>query len=83
MLDLPPTASYLGAYLDFQDVITTKTLVVHLMISIVCIATALILDEGKAGRCMSMEAEKLRQVQTVGWNRFEEQECHNELDVHS
>jgi hypothetical protein len=35
-------------YLDLQDIISTDPLVVHLVIGIIGIATALVLDEGKA-----------------------------------
>lgn len=41
----PDIFSY--AYLDLQDVIATKALVVHLMIGIICITTALVFHECK------------------------------------
>jgi hypothetical protein len=37
-----------SSYLDFQQVITTNALVMHLMIRIISITTALVLDEGEA-----------------------------------
>jgi hypothetical protein len=40
-------------YLDLQKVVAANTLVVHLMVSIVSIATALVLNKGKAGRIVS------------------------------
>lgn len=35
-------------YLNLQNVVWCKTLVVHLMVGVICITTALILDKGKA-----------------------------------
>jgi hypothetical protein len=43
------------SYLDLQEVVAANTLVVHLMVSIVSIAAALVLNEGKAGRVVSIE----------------------------
>lgn len=37
-----------SSYLDLQDVVAADALVVHLMVSIVSVATVLILDEGKS-----------------------------------
>lgn len=44
------------AYLDLQEIVTPDTLVVHFMVGIICVATALVLNEGKPER--SSEADK-------------------------
>ena len=35
-------------YLDLQQIISTDAFVVHLMVSIICITTALILNKGES-----------------------------------
>jgi hypothetical protein len=42
-------------YLDLQKIIATDALVVHLMVSIVSIATALVLDKCEAARMVSVQ----------------------------
>jgi hypothetical protein len=39
-----------SSHLDLQEVIATNALVVHLMVRVVCVATALVLDKGEAVR---------------------------------
>ena len=41
------------SYLDLQHVISTDTLVVHLMVRIICIAAAFIFHEGKPTYCVN------------------------------
>lgn len=36
------------SHLDFQKVVPTNTLVVHLMVGIICVTTALILNESES-----------------------------------
>jgi hypothetical protein len=48
-------SSRLLPYLNLQEVVAANTLVVHLMVSIVSITTALVLNKGKAGRVVSTE----------------------------
>jgi hypothetical protein len=43
------------SYLDLQKIIATDALVVHLMVSIVSIATALVLDKCEAARIVSVQ----------------------------
>lgn len=47
LLDNSFRASSLS-YLDLEQVISTNTLVVHLVVSIICVAATLVLNEGKA-----------------------------------
>lgn len=42
------------SYLDLQEIIAADALVVHLMVSVVSIATALVLDKCEAARMVSV-----------------------------
>jgi hypothetical protein len=51
-----PMACFSGRpYLNLQEIIATDALVVHLMVSIVSIATALVLDKCEAARMVSVQ----------------------------
>lgn len=41
------------SYLNLQDVIATETLVMHIVVRVIGIATVLVFDKGEAGRRVS------------------------------
>lgn len=45
-----PSKACFSAHLDLEQIISADALVVHLVVSIVCITAALVLDERKASR---------------------------------
>jgi hypothetical protein len=47
------------SYLDLQQIIPSNSLVVHFMVGIICITTALILDESKAALLSAEEDHKV------------------------
>lgn len=72
------------SYLNLQKIIPANILVVHLMVGIVCITTALIFNKGKARYCLVMDrCERDFTKRTVGWKHFWVLECHSGQDVHS
>ena len=66
-------------YLNFQDIISPKTLVVHLMIGIICITATLVFDESEsAGRVSTQRAleaatvprlEDIQSACSASWSR--------------
>jgi hypothetical protein len=66
-------ASEHWAYLDLQQVIAADTLVVHLMVGIICVATALVLDKRKAVEISTYSPRRLRQhlqsARSRAWSR--------------
>lgn len=71
------------SYFNLQEVVTTDALVVHLVVSIVSVATALILDECEAAGLVSMHGCRVldQGILTVCLRRCEEPECHSGRDV--
>lgn len=66
------------ACLDLQEVVATDSLIVHLMVSILGVATVLVLNEGKAAfhvsaRC-SLQILAAAHILTDGWTQSEAQE---------
>lgn len=45
-----PLKACLPAHLNLEQIVSTDALVMHLVVSIVCITAALVLDESKASR---------------------------------
>lgn len=68
-------------YFNLQQVIATKTLVVHLMISIIRITTALILHKRKSGcRSAGRLGIRLGAAPTIGSMHYGVLVCRNGLD---
>lgn len=73
-----------GPYLNFQQVIPANALVVHLMICIVSITTALIFNKCEPVAWMSLDVQtQYWRKPTIDLKRFLELECHSEQGDHS
>ena len=70
--------------LDLQEVISSNALIVHFMVCVVSVATALIFDESEADVFVSHEAKGKRVARlTVDWKHFVELGCRSAPSVHS
>ena len=74
-----------ATYFDLQNIISSKTLVVHLMIRVISIATTLILYECKSKILIFSSRHEPCEKGTLtdDWTQCVVLECHNEQDVHT
>ena len=73
-------------YLNLQDIVTIKTLVMHFVICIICIASALILNKSEPASSVNyirVDFKMAWDALTDDWPRFAVLECHNGQGDHS